>query len=350
MPLHARVRCGPVAGHGAARGYDHHPRRRRRRLLLSDPSDRPPARAADGSRRPQPQRLAAAPADSERSEHARPGHARHAGRRGRRSVSPDCVVGAVPTRTARSGGRAPARGSAGGVDADGGTAPVPGRLTRAVLGRVGSHLCPGAGRARAGCARADPPLAAGPAGRTRHRRRAAAGREQRERRGDGRAGAGYLQSGPAAGLPVSGRDVHRHRLDRPLPDSIESAPVRAAGVALGGTPRRRAAAHHGARVDPPAPRPGAARRVRADADGHGIDAEPRRQARPGRLAASAGAARSIRDRAADARARAGPVAGAAPFDSGGDRIRGHARLVPVDRGTADRRGGDLRAQRADGGH
>ena len=73
---------------------------------------------------------------------------------------------------------------------------------------------------------------------------------------------------------------------------------------------------HAARDLPRAPR-----RVRPDADGDGIDAEPRRPAHAGGLAAARRAARDRRDRADDARQRPGPVAVAAPVDSRGSGPR-----------------------------
>ena len=70
-------------------------------------------------------------------------------------------------------------------------------------------------------------VAPGPAGGARHGGGAAARREQRGRGAGGRAGAGDLRPGAAAGLSVFCGDARRNHGDRPLRDPLEPAALRA---------------------------------------------------------------------------------------------------------------------------
>ena len=134
--------------------------------------------------------------------------------------------------------------------------------------------------------------------------------------------------------------------DQPVPDSIQPAAVRAAGVALGRAPRRRAAADHGARIDAAPHRPRAARRVRPDADGDGIDARPRRAAtRPRIRRCAPSCAKSPRSRRRMLDNGARPVADAAPVDPRGGRAS-RARSTGISRPSSGRLGVAVSYERA----
>ena len=124
-----------------------------------------PARAADRPHRSQSHRLAAVAPRPERSQLARPRHARHAGYRG--AVSADRVESAVRAHSRRSRERAGARGAGRDGAADAGAEPVSRDVAHAVLGCRRSNLRAGRERARDGSPRANPAVAAGAAGRAR---------------------------------------------------------------------------------------------------------------------------------------------------------------------------------------
>ena len=182
-----------------------------------------------------------------------------------------------------------------------------------VLGRGRSHLCARRGRSGRRSARADPAVAAGATGGAQHRGRPTPGAEQRHRRTDRARGPGDLRRVSSSVSTCSWRRRWWRSRSPGLYLIRSNRRVFArGGGALRRTARPGAAADHRARIDAARNLARAARRVRAAADGDGIDADPcRPSACRRRRRCAPNCARSTRSRNPRSTTSAVAVAGAA---------------------------------------